>query len=213
MMTKGFIFRSLLVAAMFIVTIVFYPSLPDVIPTHWNLEGMPDDWGAKFWAAWLIPGMALLLLFLFPFLAKIDPRAKNYEKFSGVYVLIQTLILLFLSLVFFMQYFMIFYPDKNEWMSPILFSGLGVLFIVLGNYMGKVRQNYFVGLRTPWTLSDPEVWQKSQRFTGWLFVLGGLFFLLQAWLQLSSVWVFASVLVVIVLAPVIYSYWVYRGNK
>ena len=213
MMTKGFIFRFLIIMAMIVATVVLYPGLPEIIPIHWNFEGIADDWGSKMWAVWIMPGISILMLFLFPLLAKIDPRTKNYEKFSGVYEFFQTLFILFFAFIFFIQYFMIFYPEKNELMSPIMFSALGILFIFLGNYMGKVRQNYFVGIRTPWTLSDPDVWQKSQRLSGWLFVLGGLVFLLQAWLSLPIFWVFIGVIGILVLIPVIYSYVLYSKRR
>ena len=77
MKSKGLKLRIIIVIAMVIASIILYPKLPDIIPTHWNFKGQPDDWGAKWWAAWLIPGISLLLLGLFPILAKIDPRHQN----------------------------------------------------------------------------------------------------------------------------------------
>ncbi len=210
MKTKAFIFRLVVVILMFIVAAILYPRLPENIPIHWGMEGQPDEWGAKMWAIWIIPGISLILLFLFPLLAKIDPRRKNYDAFSGTYEIIQNLIILFLTFVFFMQFFMTLRPENQDLMPTMMLAALGIMFVILGNYMGKVRQNYFLGLRTPWTLNDPEVWQKSQRVMGWAFVVGGFIFLLQAWLQLYVITSFIVVMSVIVVVPMVYSYLIYK---
>lgn len=210
MKSKSFTFRLLLVAGMIIASLFLYPKLPDTIPTHWGINGQPDDWGSKAWAAWLIPGISIIFMFLFPFLAKIDPKSENYKKFSGPYEAIQTLLIGFMAFIFFLQYYFTFYPTKQALMTPIMLSAMGVMFIVMGNYMGKVRQNFFVGLKTPWTLADPEVWQKSQRFAGWLFVIAGIIFLIEAWLQLYLMPVFILMILAIVLVPTVYSYVLFR---
>ncbi len=206
MKSKGLKLRIIIVIAMVIASIILYPKLPDIIPTHWNFKGQPDDWGAKWWAAWLIPGISLLLLGLFPILAKIDPRHKNYKKFTGVWEIIQTVIIAFFGFVFIMQYYITLVPENQNLMEPIMFSAVGLMFIVLGNYMGKVRQNYFVGIKTPWTLHDKEVWQKTHRLGGWVFAIGGLVFLINAWVQIFEGPIFFITILAIVLIPVVYSY-------
>lgn len=206
MKSKGFILRLVIVIVMFIGTILLYPQLPDVIPIHWNFHGQPDDWGAKTWAAWLIPGISLLMIILFPILAKIDPRHKNYKKFSGAWEVIQTVIIAFFGFIFFVQYYMTLYPENQNLMEPIMLSAVGIMFIVLGNYMGKIRQNYFVGIKTPWTLHDPEVWQKTHRLGGWVFVIAGIVFLFEAWTGLFIGPVFFITVAGVVLIPVVYSY-------
>ena len=210
MKSKSFYFRLLLVAGMIVASLILYPKLPDTIPTHWGINGQPDDWGSKVWAAWLIPGISIVFMLLFPFLAKIDPKSENYKKFSGPYQAIQTLLIAFMAFIFFLQYYFTFYPARQELMTPIMLSAMGVMFIVLGNTMGKVRQNFFVGLKTPWTLADPEVWQKSQRLAGWMFVIAGIIFLLEAWLQLYVGIVFIIVILAIVLVPTVYSYLLFK---
>ena len=87
-----------------------------------------------------------------------------------------------------------------------------MLFILLGNYMGKIRQNFFVGMRTPWTLSDPEVWNKSQRFAGWMFVIGGLITIIESIVWLTSGAIIFAVVFLIAIVPMIYSYLLYRGK-
>lgn len=213
MISKLFFFRLLLVIGMIAVAALFYADLPEQIPTHWNINGQPDDWGPKIWAAWMMPGISLILLFLLPFLAKIDPKAENYNSFSSTYEVLQTVLILFMTLMFSLQYYFTFHPHQQALMTPFMLSAVGVMFIVMGNYMGKVRQNFFVGLKTPWTLADPEVWQKSQRLTGWMFVFAGVIFLIQAWAQKYILATFIIVMVAIAFVPTIYSYVIYKRKR
>ena len=202
--------RFFIVAAMFIAGIALYQSLPDPMPIHWNFAGQPDDWGSKVWAAWLLPGLALLLTILFPIFAKIDPRHKNYEKFRKTWNGIQTAIVAFFGYMYGVMLYVLTAQADGELMGRFMLAGIGLLFVILGNYMGKVRWNYFVGLKTPWALDDPEVWQKSQRFAGWFFVLGGLVFLFEAWWYQAFGLVFGITITSVVLIPTVYSYWVSR---
>ena len=210
MKSKAFLFRLFLILTMIVVATVFYNQLPETIPIHWNIQGEPDDFASKTWAAWLMPSIGLICLFLFPLLAKIDPHFKNYKDFSRSFEVIQTLIIVLFAFFFFLQYYMILNPEQSYLTLPLILSAMGISFIVIGNYLGKVRQNFFVGLRTPWTLKDPEVWQKSQRLSGWTFVIGGLIFLLEAWLKFYFGFVFVMVILTIVLVPTLYSYLLYR---
>lgn len=84
MKSKSLIFRLILVLGMFVTTAIVYSKLPDQIPTHWGVTGQADQWGDKTWAAWMMPGMGLIFLFMFPFLAKIDPKKENYKNFWQV---------------------------------------------------------------------------------------------------------------------------------
>ena len=211
--TPQFIFRALIVLAMFIAGGFFYKELPDQMPIHWNFAGEVDNWGSKIWANWLMPGIGLAMLILFPMLSKIDPKKENYESFKGIWEIIQTCLILFFGYIYAVQFYVIFNSNEGNIMGQFIMAGIGVLFIILGNYMGKIRQNYFIGLKTPWSLADPEVWQKSQRFTGWMFVLGGIVFLIDAWLQLYLPAVTIGIVVGVALLPIVYSYLVFRNKK
>jgi len=202
--------RLAIVALMFIAGAALYKYLPDPMPIHWNFAGQPDSWGAKYWAVWLLPGMALFLTGLFPILAKIDPRHKNYEKFKGAWNGIQTAIVGFLAYAYGVSLYVSVVQAQADMMGRLMLAGIGILFVILGNYMGKVRWNYFVGLKTPWALNDPEVWQKSQRFAGWAFVMGGLVFLFEAWWYQALNWVFGITIACVVIIPTVYSYLVSR---
>ncbi|HEC65671.1 MAG TPA: SdpI family protein, partial [bacterium] len=91
----------------------------------------------------------------------------------------------------------------------ILFA-LGIMFIILGNFLGKVRQNYFVGIKTPWTLNNEEVWQKTQRVGGWMMVIAGILLLIEAFFFQWAFSVMIGIIVLILIVPVVYSYVISR---
>lgn len=195
-----------MVAGMFIAGIILYPYLPDIIPTHWGFEGEANGWGPKTWSVWLLPGMGLIMMILFPVLQKLDPKSQNYEDFRKSWTIIQTTILGMLFYIFAVTMFVTMRPEYGHLVGRLFFFGTGLMFVILGNYMGKVRQNYFVGLKTPWTLNDPEIWQKSQRVAGWAFVLCGLVGLVESLLWIAAPYVFFGSVALMVIVPIAYSY-------
>src|SRR5712692_9412899 len=164
---------GLVVAAVAVaVSIWAYPSLPPAVATHWNVRGPADGFSSRIVAVSIFPIVVLVMTGLFNVLPKVDPRRENYGKFLSTYWLIANAVIVFMLI----GHGMIIatglgYTVKIDRPLPI---GLGVLFIVLGNYLTRVEPNWFVGIRTPWTLSSDTVWRKTHRTGGWLFVLGGL---------------------------------------
>jgi len=205
--------RIVLVALMFVAGAILYPQLPDIIPTHWGFEGEPNQWSPKTWGAWLIPGLTLLFLVLFPILPKLDPKRENYENFKKPWNVIQTSFVAFFAYIYAVTMYVTLYPEYNGLVGRAVVFGIGILFVILGNVMGKVRQNYFVGLKTPWTLNDSEVWQKSQRFAGWVFVLAGLSFMVEGVVWFAILPVFIIAIFALVVAPMAYSYLLARAKK
>lgn len=207
------VLRVTLVALMFIAGVVLYPSLPNMIPTHWGFEGQPNQWSSKTWGTWIIPTMSFVFLILFPLLPKLDPKRENYKNFKKSWDVIQTSLVAMMAYMYAVTMYVTFYPEYNNLVGRAVMIGIGILFVVLGNVMGKVRQNYFVGLKTPWTLEDPGVWQKSQRFAGWMFVFAGLVFIIEAITWFAVMYVFFVVIAATVIAPIVYSYLLSRKKK
>ncbi|MFH1620775.1 MAG: SdpI family protein [Patescibacteria group bacterium] len=205
--------RIILVALMFAAGAIFYKYLPDMIPTHWGFEGQPNQWSPKSWGTWLVPGLSLVFLVLFPLLPKLDPKRENYKNFKSSWEVIQTSFIAIMAYMYAITLYATFYPEYNDMVGRAVVLGIGVLFVILGNVMGKVRQNYFVGLKTPWTLDDPEVWQKSQRFAGWMFVFAGLAFIIEAIIWFVIIYVFIVSMVAVVIAPIVYSYLLSKKKK
>ena len=191
--------------------VYFYNLLPDIVPIHWNIEGEVDNYASKNYTVILIPIITLAMLVLFRFLPMLDPKKDKYEKFADIYEIIQAAIIGFFTYMYFVTMVAALNAEMNVGMYVMF--GIGVLFILMGNYLGKVRQNYFVGIKTPWTLENEEVWNKTHRLGGWCFVLAGLIFVAQAFVGVMSIWVFVLAIVISSLVPVGYSYWLYKQIK
>jgi len=202
----------LIIATALVASAVVYPSLPERIPTHWNFAGEVDGWSPRAWGAWMMPVMMVFVWALTRFLPAIDPRRKNYEKFSGAFegiilsVMVFMLVLHGITLAAALGY-----PLAMELVVPV---GVGILFIVIGNLLPRARSNWFVGIRTPWTLSSDRVWEKTHRVGGKLFVLGGILIALSAFVGASwSRWAPMVVIGICSLGAVIYSYLEWRKEK
>lgn len=205
------IIRALALLSMIVAGWMLYDQLPETMPVHWNFAGQPDGYGSRDVTVWTFPLITFGLMLLFWALPKIDPKREKYEKFLGVWNLIQTVLVLFFAYMYYISLIAGINPSINvgQWVV----GGVGVMFVLMGNYMGKIRQNYFVGIKTPWTLNDEEVWNKTHRFGGWCFVIAGLIFLGSAIVGYFYLPLFVVAIVVAVLLPIVYSYVVSVGKK
>jgi uncharacterized membrane protein len=162
----------LIAIAAFITSAVVYPKLPATVPTHWDMSGRVNGWSSRLLGAWLIPVFLLGMATFVKLLPAIDPRGKNYAKFGDAFETIIISIMLFtLGLHIIALRAALGYPVAMQRVLPL---GLGILFVVIGNLLPRARPNWFIGIRTPWTLSSDRVWEKTHRFGGRIFVVGGL---------------------------------------
>ncbi|MCM1566455.1 MAG: SdpI family protein [Candidatus Dehalobacter alkaniphilus] len=208
-MRRMLIFGSLMVLISLAVSLVVYPRLPDKVPVHWNAAGEIDGWGSAFQGAFLFPLMMAAMLILLVFLPKVDPKKKNYSRMSKPYTIIVLVIMLFFMLIHFgslgtaLGYF-------NSFPSLIQL-GVGALFVIIGNYMGKLKHNYFAGIKTPWTLANEQVWYKTHRMAGPLWVIGGLIFMAASFLPAQFLTVTVMIVIaVLLIVPIGYSYWIFK---
>jgi len=187
--------------------------LPAEVPTHWNARGEPDGWSSRFVAALLLPLMIAGVALGLRILPKIDPRRENYEKFADAYWIMGNCLGLFFGLLHLgMLGLAVGYPID---LSRVAAGGIGVLLAVSGNYLGRIRPNWFLGIRTPWTLEHPEIWRRTHRLTGWLFVGAGIAILGVA--LLSAAWLPYAVIAAVVTAVLVpvaasFIFW-YRGRS
>ena len=146
---------------------------------------------------------------LFLGLPYFDPRKERYAQFAKPYHIFKNLMITFMTIIYFLVGFAgIGYPID---VSVIVPASVGILFIIIGNYLGKIKSNWFMGIRTPWTLSNEEVWSKTNRLGGKLFIVGGLLLILGLILPKTAFWVlFIIAMIIITVTPVIYSYLLYR---
>jgi uncharacterized membrane protein len=196
-----------LVAAFFL-----YDMLPDRMAVHFGLNGQPDGYQSKlsFLIAFglLVIGLPLLMK-MFRF---IDPKRPNYEKFNRAFEIVRVALTVFLSGLF--SIVLLYNLGYSLNMLIFVLVGIGLLFLIIGNYMGQVRFNYFMGIRTPWTLADEDVWRRTHRLAGPVWMLAGLVAVFAAFLPGSAaVWAFGTAFVISVLLPTLYSYVLFKQKK
>jgi uncharacterized membrane protein len=201
------------IAAMFLISLIIYPSLPDVIPTHWDINGQADNFAPKSVGAWALPALSIVLyaiLYLAPYF---DPKRASLERSADTYILIRTVTMLFFLFIHSMALYSTFQGDQSlstMWLT----LGMGVLFMVLGNYMPRMKPSWIAGIRTPWTISSETVWTKTHRFGGRVFVLGGLVVCLTAFLPIvAGTILMIATLATTTLIPIAYSYWIWRQEQ
>jgi len=193
-----------------IVAILIYPQMPDQVPIHWNVKGEVDNYGSKVFGTFFLPILNVFLYILFLVLPKFDPKRANYSKFDSSYLTIRYSLHLFFALIFGVTAAAsLGFPVQIDKWIP---GGVAVLFIVMGNIMGRVRHNYFVGFKYPWTLANEEVWRRTHQLGAKLMVIGGFAALLGVIFTegtASVVILMAGIFVPIVITT-IYSYLFYK---
>ena len=191
----------------------FYGRLPDRVPLHWGFDGEINGYGGKgelFLLAALGPGMALLLQFL----PRLDPKKRNYERFHTYYEATALVVEAFMAGVTGIMLVESLRPGTLS-MGRVVSALVGLLFLFLGSLMGKVKPNFFMGIRNPWTISDPDVWNRAHRLGGGLFFLAGLVTVISALLLPEAVtfWVLLAGALAAALVPTVMSYLWYRKRS
>lgn len=203
----------LLIALAFAISVILYKRLPDPMPTHWNVQGQVDGYSPRPVGAFLMPLIMIAIAVLIPVLPKIDPRGRNYEKFDTTYFTIMnaTVTLMLVIHVFALAAAL----GMSVSIGRLIPATIGLLFIVMGNVFPRVRPNWMVGIRNPWTLSSDRVWERTHRVGGYLMLGLGVLLLLAGPFAPATV---AFVLVVggtiaVVLGITIYSYVLWRQEN
>jgi uncharacterized membrane protein len=193
-----------LVAVMLVIGALAYPSIPAIVPVHWGPSGQIDGWAAKsvlsvFFAPLMLLGVYLLMWFV-PYL---DPQRGNLVRSRQVYAIVLELLAGLMTIVFLGQLYASF--NHALPMASIIQVATGVMFVVLGNYLGRVKRNWTMGVRYSWTLSDDVVWAKTNRLGGRLFIAAGVLAIAGAFLP--PYWGVALIILpMFVIVPVTYVY-------
>jgi len=198
--------------AMFVLAIGSWTTAPEQIPVHWNAAGEVDRYGGKFEGLLAMPLIATGMYLLLRFVPRIDPGRANYALFANTYVLIRVGVLIVIALLYGVLHLSIRGREVN--MNTVVPMLIGGLFILIGASMGKIRPNWFIGIRTPWTLSSKTAWVRTHRLGGWLFILLGL--VLMVLMPLAEPRLAFPVVAVaaaaIALWSMVYSYIVWRSD-
>lgn len=203
------IISSVIIILPILAGLIMWDKLPDTIATHWNAEGTADGWSKKSFAVFFLPLFMLAIHWICMLVTAADPKNKNQNrKVFGMIFWICPLLSIFTSS---MVYGIALGMEMNvELLTPAL---IGLMFIILENYLPKCKQNHTIGIKIPWTLNDEENWNKTHRLCGKLWVIGGLLLMASIFFA-ESVMVTIMLIVIIVLAiiPIVYSYALYRKN-
>ncbi len=203
------------IAVSVIGTILLYSQLPDKIPMHWDLSGQIDSWRPRYFIFFtaLLPALFVVLLKVIP---SIDPKSENYSKHGKAYGIVSVVVIVFLLG---MHWITLIYSLGFPLEIDIFVRGLiGILFIIIGNYLPQAKQNYTFGIRTPWTLDNEVVWTRTHRFGGFTFVISGLITIIsvvvsllwESFNQKVSFWVVIISCVGAVALTTLYSYLEFR---
>lgn len=200
----------IVVAAMFLFGLAALPFMPNPAPIHWNAAGEVDGYGSPLMAVFLGPLIALATLVLMQWLPRLDPRRESYAQFAGSYNLIMTVLVLFFAMLE-----LVTVGSALGWpisIPRVMMLGMGTMFALIGNELGRVQPNYFVGIRTPWTLADPEVWRRTHRVGGRMMAGAGLLMLLLGIFAPAEVGFFLGIGAVLIAAfgSMAYSYIIWR---
>jgi len=197
------------VAAMWAFVAAVYARLPGRLPSHWNLQGEVDGWMDKPWGAVILPVVATSTLALLWLLPRIDPRHANVEHSAGDRLLLINLLVLFFAVV---QVATLGYA--LGWaveVDRVILVAVGLLFVGLGNYLPRIRSNWFMGIRTPWTMSSEQVWRATHRVGGRTFVLAGMVMAFSALLpDAARAWALGVSIATAIVVPLAYSYVAWR---
>jgi uncharacterized membrane protein len=191
-----------------LITLYAYPSVPDTVVSHWNAQGEPDGTMHKLWGMFLLPTLVVVLFVLFIVLPRIDPLKQNVKKFISYY---EGFIVVMLAFCTYLQALIILWNQGYIFdMVRFILPAFGCLFIYIGVLLTHTKRNWFIGIRTPWTLDNDTVWEKTHAVGGALFKLTGAITFLGIFFPLYAFWGFIGMVLVCVAVTIAYSYIIYK---
>lgn len=194
----------------FIYLAYIWEKLPEKVPVHWNIEGQVDRYGDKSELILIPLFLPLLIYVLFTIIPKIDPKDK-LKHMGKKYAVLKTVLTVFTSALS----MLIIYASMHEsFYNPnYIFLLIGILFAILGNYFKTIRANYFIGIKTPWTLENETVWKETHKLAGKIWLIGGLIIVFGSLIleKTANTVLFASITITITLIPIVYSYFKFQS--
>ena len=184
----------------------YLPDLPARVPIHWGADGNINGWGSP-WTLLIFPAIMLFNMALFAALPSLSPQRFSLESFQSTCFFIMLIITALMGYIFSLVLYAALGNEMN--ITRAVLGGVSVLIILLGNVLGKLRRNFFVGIRTPWTLASERVWYATHRLAGKLAFIAGLACLVIT-LTRFSLWAWMTALIVGLLYPAVYSFIYYK---
>jgi len=204
---KYYLGAAAVILASLAATIVAYPRLPNIVPIHWDAQGHANGWGSKQSLFLYWPGLMILVVLLFSALPWLSPKKFEIDSFRATYLYI--MIVMVAMLAYTQGLALLSALGAGFDMSRAIEGGVCLLIALLGNVMGKVRRNFFIGIRTPWTLANERVWNATHRFAAKTFFAGGLAGLI-AVIVGAPFWLPMAAILVATLIPIFHSLILYK---
>lgn len=206
------IVSAVLILIVLLAGIFLWSRLPETMASHWNEADQVDDYMGKFWGTFMVPAMMIGLTLLFLAIPAIDPLKKNIREFRGWFNIIIVLFNLFMAFV---------HGLTLAWnlghtgfrMSSAMLPAMGLLFVALGLMMRTAKRNYFIGIRTPWTLANDVVWEKTHKLGSKLFIAAGILTMLALFFPDQAIIILMASILGAALIAIVYSYVAYRQEE
>ena len=202
----------ILIIASVILSFYFYAHWPAQVASHWNFRGIVDGYSSSIFMAFFFPLLFIGIYLLFLVLPYIDPKRERYAEFAKTYHIFKAAIIAALFAVYVVTgiYNLGYVFNVGIAVAVII----GILMIVIGNYLGNIKFNYFMGIRTPWTLASETVWDKTHHASRWFFIVFGLLIIIAPFLpEIGGIVVLITGAVIAVVGSFLYSYLVFRQEK
>ena len=212
MKTKQLLKESLIwviIAIPFVYFAVLYPHLPGQIPIHFDIHGNPDNYASKATYWWLIGSMTIGLYLIMLIIPLIDPKGK-IKQMGNKYYILKLILVGLMALLSIISVYVAANPKVK--INFLIMITIGLMFLIFGNYMPSFKPNYFIGIRTPWTLESEDNWRRTHRMGGWLWAITGLVVII---LTLVGVNALVSIILLTIAAftPLVYSFIIYLEDK
>lgn len=211
MKTKNVILKSMFILTIcsLLLTLCFYPYLPNEIPIHFDFLGNADNYGPRNFI-FVTAALPLIVFVLLKKLPKLDPKATSYELHKKSYNLFITFLVLLLLILHWVSIYIAL--GYNLPIQTIILASIGILFLVLGNYMPQIRPNYTYGIKLPWTLADEQNWRATHRIGGYCYIIAGLLFILLGLIPSFLVSFCWFVPFIFLFLPILYSYLYFKRH-
>ena len=205
------IISLVLIAAAVLAGLLLWNRLPDPMPSHWNAAGEIDGYMSKFWGVFLVPIITIVLVPLFLVVPHIDPLKANIAKFRRIFNWFIVGFVAYMLYVYALTLLAALGTPFN--MTTMLVPVVGLLFIGVGYMMAQAKRNFFIGIRTPWTLSSDTVWDETHKLGSKLFMLAGAATVVAAFLGENGVWLVLAAIFIAAFVPIIYSFIIWRREN
>ena len=204
------IFIACVIGGQLLIALVSYPFLPEIVPTHWNAAGQVNSYGPKWLDTFLLPLISLGAYILIRVLLSISPKIGANGQRTNIDIVDRILACVFLVLLIVQLTILAAISHLPVDISFVISLVLSAMFLYIGNYLGKLRRNFWAGIRTPWTLVSDTVWERTHRFAGWLFVGSGAIGIVLSFIPSIRLWGIVGLLLLSSVLACVYSYVVYQ---